>query len=81
MRGFARFFAHRTMAFAGQHFGLWLPEITVADRAFAIVRRKRFPQLATRFSAPIAKGKPNNPARLTFQGHPNPDLLAFGADK
>ena len=81
MRGFTRFFAYRTMAFGGQHFDIWLPEIAVADCPFAIVRWQRRPQLATRFTRTIAKGETDNPARLAFQGHPNPDLLAFGADK
>ena len=81
MRRFTRFFAYRTMAFGGQYFRIWLPEIAITDRAFAIVRRQRFPQLATCFSATIAKGKANNPARLAFQSNPDPDLFAFGADK
>ena len=81
MRRFTRFFAHRTMPFAGQYFRIWLPEIAVTDRAFAIVWWERLPHLATCFSATIAKGKTNNPARLAFQSNPDPDLLAFGADK
>jgi hypothetical protein len=81
MRCFTRFFAYPTMTFAGQYFRIWLPEIALADRAFAIGGRQRFPQLATCFSATITKGKTNYPARLAFQCDPDPDLLAFGTDK
>lgn len=65
----------------GSTASIGLPEVTRAYRAFAIVRRERFPQLATRFGGTITKGQTNNPARLAFQGNPYPDLLAFGADK
>jgi len=81
MRGFTCFFADWTMAFGGQHFRIWLPEIAGADCPFAIVWWQRRPQLATRFTRTITKGETNNPARLAFQSNPNPDLLAFGADK
>ncbi len=81
MRGFTCFLPNRTVALGWQHLRIGLPEVTRAYRTFAIARQERFPQLATRFGGTITKGQTNNPARLAFQGNPNPDLLAFGADK
>src|SRR5262245_58666913 len=70
MRGFTCFLPKGTVALGWQHLRIGLPEITIAYRAFAIVRRERFPQLATRFGGTITKGQTNNPARLAFQGSP-----------
>ena len=81
MGRFTRFFADRTMPLAGPSVREGLPVIALPDRACALVRRERLPQRATWFSGTIATGKTNNPARLAFQGHPNPGLFALGADK
>src|SRR4051794_32389763 len=81
MRGFTRFFADWTMAFGGQHFGIWLPEIAVADCPLAIVRWQRLPELATGLTRSITNGQADNPACLAFQGDPDPDFLGFGAYK
>ena len=81
MRGFTCFLPNRTVALGWQHLRIGLPEVTLAYRAFAIVRRERFSQLATRFGGTITKGQTNHPARLAGHRNPNPDLLAEGADK
>jgi len=81
MCGFTCFFANGAMPFGGQHFGIWLPKIAVANRAFAIVRWERFPEFATGLTAPITKGETDDSACLAFQGEPDPNLLPFGANK
>ena len=81
MRRFASFFADRTMAFGGQHRRITGQEIAITDRALAIISRQRLPEFATRFSRTVAKGKADNPARLSLQSDQDPYNVAFVADK
>ncbi len=69
------------MTLGGQNAGICLIEITVADRAFAIVRRERLPQFATDLAAAITKGQTNNPACLLLQGNLDPDFVVFAGDE
>lgn len=50
------FLAYRSIAFSWKHLGIGLPEITIADRPFAVIGWERLPQLATGLGGAITKG-------------------------
>ena len=81
MRCLARLFADWTVPFAREHTCICFPEVTIADRPFAIIGRKRLPELAAGLRTPIAKGQPNDPTRLPLQGNPDPYSVAFASNK
>ena len=66
MRCLATLFSDTTMPFAREHARIRLPEVTIADRPFAIIGPKRLPQLATGLGSTVAKGEPDDATRLPF---------------
>lgn len=62
----ASLFPDWTMPFAWQYTRVCFPAITVADRPFAIIGRKRLPELATGLRTTVAERQPYDPTCLPF---------------
>src|SRR6266508_6726600 len=81
MSRLATLFTYCTMPFGWEHLRIGYPEVTVADRSFAIIGRERLPQALARLGRAVAKSQPNNAPGLPFQGDPDPHHVAFACYK